>query len=620
MSIKRTRRVIARAAWRIRLLRANDGILAGAIIGAIAACAWLLAVKLDQLPSETLQWLWAVAAAPAIGALIGLAWRVDSLTVAERVDRSNGLKDRLGSALVFDSLADRSALMELAIRDAERVAPNARAALAVPLRVPRFWRGLFVAALYVGAAVFLAAYDHERIDPDLTRDHLPTPQLSKYETPKKPKLPEPEQKRIKEKIEALKKELAETKDPELKEILQRQLKLLEALKNSKLNEKEGFKKLAELEEKLKRYKEKKGKGFKDLEDRLSRVGKELEKNKKLRKLDEALKKKKFEDASNELKKLNDQAKNDKERKALKQALKKALDRTRDKREKKIDKLKNELAKLKRKMEKNRLKRKQKNKKQLLAQQKMKNRLNRMQKELQRLMREMNISPETQKFLQRLARQLDNPQDMQRRQNQRQKPMTKKELEEYAKLLKRLQQMRKRDRTFQLSKARMIDIRDWLRRQQRLSWGQLKEFERLAEGKNGRGKNKGKNGRQRLFVLGKNGQKLMMLGRGRLGRKTMVLPGRGGDEPGKGTDPNVLGKRTPKLKGRYKETFQKGKEKKGLERTQTVFDAARRGFSTTGYKKVYQNYRGVYEEKMARQKIPKGYEAYVRRYMELIRPR
>ena len=101
---------------------------------------------------------------------------------------------------------------------------------------------------------------------------------------------------------------------------------------------------------------------------------------------------------------------------------------------------------------------------------------------------------------------------------------------------------------------------------------------------------------------------------------MVMPGKGGDEPGKGTDPNVLGKRTPKLKGKYKESFQKGKEKRGIERTQTVFDAARRGFSGVGYKKVYQNYRGVYEEKMARQKIPKGYEAYVRRYMELIRPR
>jgi len=52
----------------------------------------------------------------------------------------------------------------------------------------------------------------------------------------------------------------------------------------------------------------------------------------------------------------------------------------------------------------------------------------------------------------------------------------------------------------------------------------------------------------------------------------------------------------------------------------VFGAAERGFTGNRYQKVYTQYRTVAEDVLEQESIPAGYEFYVRRYFQLIRPR
>jgi hypothetical protein len=59
---------------------------------------------------------------------------------------------------------------------------------------------------------------------------------------------------------------------------------------------------------------------------------------------------------------------------------------------------------------------------------------------------------------------------------------------------------------------------------------------------------------------------------------------------------------------------------GHAASEAVYGAAERGFVGRGYKDVYTQYRTVMEDSLSKDEIPAGYESYVRRYFQLIRPR
>jgi hypothetical protein len=59
---------------------------------------------------------------------------------------------------------------------------------------------------------------------------------------------------------------------------------------------------------------------------------------------------------------------------------------------------------------------------------------------------------------------------------------------------------------------------------------------------------------------------------------------------------------------------------GPSASSVVHGAAEKGFLGSGYKRVYTDYKTVAEEALAHDQIPAGYDAYVRRYFQLIRPR
>lgn len=59
---------------------------------------------------------------------------------------------------------------------------------------------------------------------------------------------------------------------------------------------------------------------------------------------------------------------------------------------------------------------------------------------------------------------------------------------------------------------------------------------------------------------------------------------------------------------------------GPTRSEVVESAAREGFATTEYEKVYADYEDIVEEVVERQQVPEGYRHYIEQYFELIRPR
>lgn len=58
---------------------------------------------------------------------------------------------------------------------------------------------------------------------------------------------------------------------------------------------------------------------------------------------------------------------------------------------------------------------------------------------------------------------------------------------------------------------------------------------------------------------------------------------------------------------------------GPSRSEVIKSASEEGFATTEYKDVYVDYESVVEEVMEKENVPKGYRFYIKRYFQLIRP-
>jgi hypothetical protein len=142
-----------------------------------------------------------------------------------------------------------------------------------------------------------------------------------------------------------------------------------------------------------------------------------------------------------------------------------------------------------------------------------------------------------------------------------------------------------------------------------------------EGQPGQAKGQGK---PRL-MLGPGGQPLPVPMPGEGSAPGGQRPGSGdgqagGREWGAGSDPNLEGPATD-LDGKTEDVQAAAVDTgQGSAASEVVFGAAERGFTGSRYQKVYTQYRTVAEEVLEQDKIPAGYEFYVRRYFQLIRPR
>jgi hypothetical protein len=95
---------------------------------------------------------------------------------------------------------------------------------------------------------------------------------------------------------------------------------------------------------------------------------------------------------------------------------------------------------------------------------------------------------------------------------------------------------------------------------------------------------------------------------------------GGREFGSGSGPDIKGAATD-LDGKTEDVTAAAVDTgRGAASSEVVFGAAERGFTGSRYQNVYTQYRTVAEEVLEQDTIPAGYEFYVRRYFQLIRPR
>lgn len=90
-------------------------------------------------------------------------------------------------------------------------------------------------------------------------------------------------------------------------------------------------------------------------------------------------------------------------------------------------------------------------------------------------------------------------------------------------------------------------------------------------------------------------------------------------PGKDHDPHLQDAETL-LGGKGKATHVAGDKGSGPNRAQTIVHAARGGFASQAYRRVYQEYSAIHEAVIDQTHLPKDKQWYVRRYFELIRPR
>jgi len=639
--IEQIRRLAWKAERRIRLGRTVD-VGTRALCAALAAGIVVMALrKVGVIAEGHARILLALAGAGVAAACVGAwAWRLPERAGARALDRFHGLHDRLASALVFADTRERTPFMEAAIEDAVVQAPATHPRLAVRIGAP----GALLPALGLGA-VLAAVMLFE------VRAHVPAPVALAIE----PMEMAPDD--LDDVKDFLKQLEQKSQGDDTKAAIQEFNKLVDDIANKRLDRTEAFRRMEALEERLRTGSEADKKA---LEAELERIGEEMKKAELTRPAGAALADARLDEARDALhdlaKKLResgkavDKAKLDQLREALRHASEDA-----QKRQEAIEQRRQELADDILKAKASASDGGSDEERSLLEKKK---------RELERLDRDVNQQASAGRQLDRLDRELEQAaEDL-----MKDLGVSAADLDRGAEDLNRMDQGQMTDQQKEELRQKLQELRELVRQQGQEGKGQvvrLKRFGRMARGQGGsqgqggqQGGGQGQDGKDdpgqngqgqgqggddehgdnghggtgsgqggqdgETWVLGPNGEKLLMLSRGQgsSGQGDGNTPGeggKGGKRWGVGHDPNTMGKPTDPKMG-TQDTQVQGAAADGASRSQVILGAAERGFASRGYKKVYTEYHQVAEESLAKDEIPGGYLFYVKRYFQLIRPR
>lgn len=609
---RRLRRAAARATRRLRyragLLRFSRW--APLPIGLLAAA--LAAIKVFRLGAEGQLLLLVLTAALALGVLVAtllsLLARSPRWSGSRALDEHHKLDDRLTTSLELGALPAerRSGLVEAAIEDGlsrgDKLAPGR----AVPLAVPR---ELGVSGLLLGLVVAVAWLEIPVVrpipppPPTLTAVALTQDDIALFRE--------------------IGSELGDkVQDPTSLAAVRRFNALIEDLADQRLDRREAFERLADLEAELSAAAEADREAREAALDGLAR---ELKKSSMTRSAAQALEDKRLADAAEAMKKLAERlrrktaAPSRAELERLRQALQKASqasgERTRALEQRRSELRAERESLLKRHREKGtsaaRDPEAQKNARQLERLDRDVDQAKRGQKELSELDRALaEAAAELMKELSQGAQSLEKgAEDLNRLQ---QKSMTDAEKKE---LLQRLR-----------------ELRELLRQQGQSGKDRLEQMRRFAQRARGRpggeGEGQGKPG------LGGPGGKAV-------GLRSVPVPGQGsgqssgsqgqrgegseasgsGPEGGKGRGPEVRGAPTHLDDAKTHDVTAAGIDtQQGTASAEVIYGAAEKGFLSPAYRNIYVEYQGVAEDALLHDEIPPGYRFYVRRYFQLIRPR
>jgi hypothetical protein len=587
---------------------------------ALAWAKWLApsVVSLES-PDSHFRWLgygWLVTlCVPLLGALSGWFSQRSRELGALALDRHHQSADRITNALAFAALAPerRSPWMDAAISDALRTVERPSAARAVPLHLPRAtW-------LSVGLALLVVAIS--RIEPRSNPTPLPVPAprpISAVELSE-------------DDLAALREAAAELNQghdsPELSAAVARFNQLVEQLAERQMDRRQLFQRLADIERSLGDPSELDAAVDAGLRD----IAAELEKSPLSRPVAEALKQRRLADAERALRELADRlARKEKLSESELERLRKALEEASQQsagRLQRLDEARRNLEEQQRRL----LRKKQKGDESATppeaAQAEQRRRL-------ERLERERTAATQAQQELSQLDKDLAKAaQELMREMGK-----SAENLRSGAEDVNRMAQKQMTERDKQELKQKLEELKELLRQggpgreeHQR----RLRQFAERARGKQGKGEqgNDPQNGQgqggqgQKQLVLGPGGQPIP-IPMPEQGSRSAARPG--GDGQGKGEagsrdwgsgsdpklqgDPSDLDGKTEDVSAAAVDTGQ------GSSTSEVVFGAAERGFTGGRYQKVYTQYRTVAEDVLEQENIPAGYEFYVRRYFQLIRPR
>jgi hypothetical protein len=625
-SLKRIRQLANAVRLRLSLQRALQSLVVTATV-----CMVVLAIMVLLLKWGMIDELWVVASGwISAGALvcaltIASLRRPSAVRAAMLLDEAGGFNDRLSNALAFSSNPSPTAMMQLAMSDAETVLSQAEPSRAAPWAFPEKTGRLLLASMALGLAAWV------EVPPPLPPATETVVEVEEVvDTPEKKEiLLAVDKERLIEEKNRLEEELKGTQDPQLKAWLADLNELLRELAKGTLTPKEAFARMGKLRRAKEGWEKKVGEGLKEIKNKLSKAAQKRHKRsqKDMKALRKALEESRLKAAAKALDSLADKlqrkAMKRKDRQRLGKELKELANTLKSERNKRIEKLKRD---------RDRLKKKKKRKKDRFAKRD-RDRLKKNKRELDRLRRQQQQQSEARRNLDRLQRSLSKAaQDMLRRMKKNAQSMSPEDMRKAAEMLRRLSKQNKTQQRMKMAEAKLVDIKEMLRRGGQKGKdgkggknGKMKRFLARAQGKDGKqGKGQKAGGKEQKMAMlkpgGKGGKSLLL---GPAGKTKM--PGSGGmgkekgEGMGEGHDPNVLGEKS-KLNVRYKEDQVQGREGKGESKSRVVYSAATKGFSSRSYRRVHQDYSEVVEEKMERQEVPAGKRRYVRRYFDLIRPR
>ncbi|MBI2391391.1 MAG: hypothetical protein HYV09_17505 [Deltaproteobacteria bacterium] len=645
LDVGRLRTLAAVAELRMRLGRALGVFITTAAGALLVAAAVLAAAKTTRLADPAARRLLiALALTPLLAAVIAWMRRLPPLAGAIALDREAGLRDRIATALAFaDKGASKGANNEFeraAIADGIAHAHRAKPSRAVPIPVPRDLVAVVALSGVVAVVGLLEVrkYVHEAQAPTINALEMDPDDLEALADFAN---------QLKDQPHA---------DDDMKAAVQEFNKLVEDLKNKRIDRNEAFRRMAELDTKLQKSGELDKKA---LEEAMKKVGSELKKNDLTKDVGHALEKGDKKEAEKKLKELAAKLKSnqlklsEEQKKQLAEALKKAANRDREKAlaemKAKRDKLVAELEKLRAEKEKNGGKETpemEKDRKQ-------------KERELDRLDREEKEQASADRQLEKLDRDLEQAaHDI-----MKDLGLSAADLDAGAEDINKMAEDDLTAEEKEELRQRIKELHDLLVQQGKLTPEQLaklKEFMKKAKGgksaKAGKKKKPGKmgkfnpdldpsgggddkgdqdgdgddgDGEPKDWTLGPDGKPIPMPGAGAgAGQPGAGQPGGqpGGDgkQPGPGWgvghDPKMLGKKTANKVGTTDIQVAGQDAGKGPKRSEVILGAADKGFVVKGYKKVYTEYKTVAEEALKQDEIPAGYRFYVRRYFDLIRPR
>jgi hypothetical protein len=530
------------------------------------------------------------------------------------LDRHHQSADRITNALEFAKLpaASQSPFMQAAIADALLAVERPNPAAAVPLQLPRGlgWSVALVLALV--AASFIKP--HPPLPPEQLPAALPIEPVV---------LAADDLSFLRESIREFQ---SSEGNPELTEAVKEFNRLVEDMAERRLDRRELFRRLTDIERSLSTGPE----ADEALDAGLKSLAEELEKSALSKPIADALKAKRLEDAEQAMRKLAERLARQDEKvdPAELERLRKALDAASSEatgRVERLEQMRRELeAEQRRLLQKKNAKNEPASPEQKAEQEKQKRRLDKLDRDISDAKRSQEKMSQLDKELAKAAQDL-----------MRELGKSAEHLKSGAEDMNRMARQKMSDQEKQELKQKLEELREMLRqggagREQHQK--RLQQFAEKARGSKGGGSGDGKSGKP--GKAGQNGPPRLTLGPG---GTPLPMPGAGGpspggDSPGGGDSPSggteAGSSGSPEVKGAATELDGKTEDVtaaavdtgQGAASSEVVFGAAERGFSGPRYQKVYTQYRTVAEDVLERDTIPAGYEFYVRRYFQLIRPR